>query len=126
MRIAVVGSRGFYDYHLFKMVMDAYCEEQGCVTELVSGGCRNSADEMAERYAREKGLKMTVFKPDWNKHGKAAGFIRNKDIIQNSEKVVAFWNGASKGTKHSIDLAKKYNKETLEVRYDELDIGSKL
>jgi hypothetical protein len=52
-----------------------------------------------------------VFKPDWNKYGKSAGFVRNKLIIENADIVFAFWDGESKGTLISINIAKELNKK---------------
>ena len=51
-----------------------------------------------------------IFRPDWDRYGKAAGIIRNKDIVENSNMVIAFWDGKSKGTASSIELAKKMDK----------------
>jgi hypothetical protein len=50
---------------------------------------------------------------DWDKHGKAAGFIRNQEIVDNCDFVVAFWDGASRGTKDTIDRARKAKISTL-------------
>ena len=45
------------------------------------------------------------------KYGKRAGLIRNEKIVENSSVIVAFWDGESKGTFHTIQLAKKFNKD---------------
>lgn len=103
MKTAVIGSRSFSDYKTLCETLD-----EMDITCIVSGGARG-ADSLSELYAKEKGIKTKIFYPDWGKHGKAAGPIRNNDIIKNSEQVVAFWDGVSRGTKYSIDLAKKLN-----------------
>ena len=46
-----------------------------------------------------------------------AGFMRNTDIINEAELVVAFWDGQSKGTKDSIDKAEKQNKRVLTITF---------
>jgi len=76
---------------------------------MVSGGAQG-ADKLGEKYAHARGMKTVIHKPDWKKYGRAAGMIRNKDIIHDADKVFAFWDGVSKGTKNSIDLAKKEKK----------------
>lgn len=53
---------------------------------------------------------MEVFKANWDKHGKSAGVIRNRQMIEEggATALVAFWNGLSPGTKNMIDLATQY------------------
>lgn len=46
----------------------------------------------------------------WDLHGKSAGFKRNVHIIDDSDEVIAFWDGKSRGTRHSINLAKTAKK----------------
>ena len=79
------------------------------VTLVVSGGARG-ADKMGEDWAKEHGIDTLIFPADWDKHGKAAGYIRNEDIIKNCDQAIAFWDNISRGTKHSIFLCEKYNK----------------
>ena len=100
--IAVIGSRTFTNKQLLFAMLDGF---PGLFT-LVSGGARG-ADSFAEVYAKIHDIPIKVFKPDWDRHGKAAGFIRNKLIIDEADHVVACWDGISKGTKHGIDLANK-------------------
>lgn len=109
MKIAIVGSRWYAEYDVIKeyVLKKIDINEVECV---ISGGA-NGVDRLAEKFAKEFGLKMTVFLPDWNKHGKAAGPIRNKDIVKNADVVFAFWDGQSRGTKSSIELAEKMNKK---------------
>ena len=108
--LAVVGSRTFDDYPKLKKEIDNICKQHGSIAKIISGGA-NGADKLGELYAREHNIPTQIFIPNWNLHGKAAGIIRNRDIIFNSNMVIAFWDGKSKGTKNSIDLAKSYNLE---------------
>lgn len=106
MMIGVIGSRTFNDYKLLSKVLDLYKNFDYII---VSGGA-NGADSLSEKYAKENNIKTNIYLPDWKKYGKSAGFIRNNDIVNNSDIIIAFWDGKSKGTKHSISLAKKQNK----------------
>ena len=106
MKMAIVGSRTFNEYETLRATLEPYKDK---ITEIVSGGARG-ADTLGERWAKEHNKKITIFYPDWDTHGKAAGFIRNKDIVENSDGVVAFWDGKSKGTVHSMKLAEKLDK----------------
>lgn len=105
MKLAVVGSRTVTNYEVVKQVLDGF---EG-VTEVISGGAAG-ADSLGARWATEKGLKLTVFRPDWKRYGRAAGMIRNKNIIDTADEVVAFWDGQSKGTANSIERARKAGK----------------
>lgn len=104
MKIAVIGSRTFTNYELLSSVLNKLE-----IDLIVSGGAKG-ADHLAEQWANEKQIKTLIFKPDWNTHGRKAGFMRNLQIIDSCDSVVAFWDGESKGTKHSLDYAKKIGK----------------
>jgi len=111
MKVAIVGSR---DYpHLNEVETYVRHKLAPVAATLVSGGARG-VDSVAEREARKLGLQCFIFRADWELHGKSAGYIRNHDIVANCDRLVAFWDGESKGTKHSIDLALEM-KKTLEV-----------
>jgi hypothetical protein len=114
MKIAVVGSRSFNDYEYMRARLDALyiTVKDSRMLELVSGGARG-ADKFAEDYAVERKLLMRVYPADWDRYGKSAGYKRNQQIVDYADIVVAFWDGQSKGTKHSIDLAVKQNKQVL-------------
>jgi uncharacterized phage-like protein YoqJ len=110
MKIAVVGSRNF---RYKKFVIDTiittfYLNAPFIRHEFISGGAVG-VDSWAEDCII-KGTIKHIFKPDWDKYGKRAGFLRNELIINEAERVIAFWDGESKGTKHSIDLAIKAGK----------------
>jgi YspA, cpYpsA-related SLOG family len=111
-KVAIIGSRSFEDYELLKEVVGKF----GRDFSIVSGGAAG-ADRLAERYATEFGKAITVFKPDWNRYGRGAGMVRNKQIIAEADAVFAFWDGSSKGTKNSIELAKKADKPIRVVTY---------
>lgn len=72
--------------------------------EVVSGGARGP-DTWGVDCARERGLTTHVYTPEWDKYGKGAGFKRNKTIVENSDEVLAFWDGESNGTKHTVKYA---------------------
>jgi aconitase A len=104
MIVAVVGSRNFNDYDAMKKILDNIK-----IDAIVSGGAIG-ADSLAEQYAKEHGIKMIVHRPNWIKYGKTAGFVRNVDIVNDADMVIAFWDGKSRGTRHTINTAKKQKK----------------
>lgn len=105
MKFGVVGSRNFNNYELLNKTLSEYDN----INYIISGGAYG-ADKLAERYAINNNIKTIIFLPEWSKYGKSAGFIRNKLIVNESDIIIAFWDGKSKGTKLTIDLIKKYNK----------------
>jgi hypothetical protein len=112
MKLAVIGSRDFNNYSLLTETLEQYKSK---ITLVVSGAARG-ADSLGERWALENNIKTLIFPADWDKYGKRAGYIRNEDIIKNCDCVIAFWDGNSKGTSHSLSLAEKYNKPSKIVK----------
>lgn len=104
-KIAVVGSR---DYpHLDEVRQFVF--EQERTTCIVSGGARG-VDRAALDEAARLGMPVENYLPDWTRYGRSAGYRRNEEIVAAADEVVAFWDGVSKGTKHTIDLATRAGK----------------
>jgi hypothetical protein len=80
------------------------------ISWVVSGGAPG-ADSLAEKWAKENKKMLTIYPADWLNLGKRAGYVRNTDIVKNSDMIIAFWDGNSKGTKHTIGLAQKMGKD---------------
>lgn len=112
--VAIVGSRNFPDP--YKAVGDLIGNwEQDYNPKVISGGAQG-VDTAARAMARQYGLEFEEYAADWAKNGKAAGYLRNDDMVRAADIVIAFWDGESKGTKHTIDLALKHRKH-LEVHF---------
>ena len=121
MRIVIAGSREFDDYELLKGTLNHILDEQTASVELVAGHAKG-ADLLAEKYARENGLPIHIIKPDWKTYGRAAGPIRNRQMLdyakEESPLVVAFWDGKSKGTRNTIETARSLGIAVEIVRFD--------
>lgn len=117
--LAIVGSRGFADYDLLCKFLDGYSELGVEIGGIVSGGAMG-ADTLAKSYALERNIPFLEIKPEWDKYGKAAGMIRNKDIVESADEVLAFWDGKSKGTLNSIEYSRKTNKPLVVCKYEDL------
>ena len=102
MKTAVIGSRGLRVDNLEKYLPPD-------TTEIVSGGAMG-VDTCARKYAREKGLKLTEFRPDYALHGRQAPLIRNIQIIDYCDQLFAFWDGRSNGTRFVIRNCRKRGK----------------
>ena len=128
LRIIIAGSRDFNDYELLKKSAIEIITKKTMLpdlTRIVSGGARG-ADTLGERFANEMGLEISRFIPDWDGLGKRAGYVRNAEMAKfaveddNDGMLIAFWDGQSRGTKHMIDLAKRYGLEVHVVNYKEM------
>ena len=105
MKTIVAGSRSFKDYGKFKLIMDHH---KNFITTIISGHA-SGVDQMGERYARENNIHLEIFPADWESYGKKAGYLRNIQMAEHADFLIAFWDGESKGTKHMIDIANKRN-----------------
>lgn len=105
MNVIIAGSRDFNNYELLKKECDTYLSTYKNVV-IISGGARG-ADSLGERYAKERGYEIDRYPANWDEFGKSAGYIRNTEMADNADILIAFWDYKSKGTKHMIDIAKK-------------------
>ena len=106
MKAAVVGSRHYDNYKEVKRVLDTYPN----IEMIISGGAKG-VDSLADKYAREHGITFMMFPAEWDKYGKAAGPIRNEQIVNEADMVIAFLAPDSRGTKSTINIAFKAGKK---------------
>lgn len=112
MKTIIAGSRTITDY---AAVCKAVADSGFAVTEVVSGHASKrkvgeewlpSVDLLGERWSREFLHKApTLFRPNWL-IGKQAGYVRNVEMAEYAEALIAVWDGESRGTKHMIDIAR--------------------
>ncbi len=103
MKIAIVGTRNFSRLDLVKTQLSIIYTKFGTDNiTIVSGGCRG-IDKEAEEIAKTFGFETKTYKADWDKYGKPAGPLRNTTIVENSDIVIAFWDGKSNGTRDTIN-----------------------
>ena len=103
MKIAIIGSRSL-NINCLENYLPKEC------TEIVSGGAVG-IDSLAEKLAISKGLKLTVFLPQYSKYGRGAPIVRNKQIVDHADMVLAFWDGKSRGTLSVIKYCQKTEKK---------------
>lgn len=105
-RLIIAGSRDIDDYALVK---EAFYNSDfaSMPVEIVSGNARG-IDRNGERLSREElGKEPKIFKADWDQHPKAAGIIRNHEMGDYADGLLAIWNGVTTGTKDMIEYANK-------------------
>lgn len=108
MRVAIVGSRGVPRVRVTREIL-AFLRTVPADTIVVSGGAIG-VDSIAEQVAKAVGLDVLIFPvtpEDWRILGRKAGPMRNALIVNAADEVHAWWDGQSRGTAHTIGLAKK-------------------
>ncbi len=74
---------------------------------VVISGAAPGADRLGERWAEARGVRVERYPAEWALFGKAAGFLRNKQMAEVAEALVAVWDGESPGTRNMIEHAKQ-------------------
>ena len=97
MKLAVIGSRGL-NVNIKRFL------PKNNVDLIISGGAKG-IDTLAEKYADENNIPKKIIKPNYEKYGKKAPLIRNKEIIDQADEIIVIWDGKSPGTKFSITYA---------------------
>lgn len=115
-RVIIAGGRDFQDFDLLSKTMDHLLSNINDSITVVCGMARG-ADTLGEQYAKARGYLVAYFPADWGKHGKSAGFIRNSEMAENADALVAFWDGKSRGTRNMIEIAKKRGLKVRVKRY---------
>ncbi len=101
MKLAIVGSREFSNYKYLEGLLTPIKES---IEWIISGGARG-ADSLAERYAQNNKIPFLLFPANWDRYGKQAGFMRNQQIVDEADHMIAIPSPNSKGTRDSIRRA---------------------
>lgn len=112
MRVLICGDRGWCNDRISAQfaTMRAYIYSLPLGTIVIEGEAKG-ADQLARNLALDRGLEVVRFPADWKQYGRAAGPIRNKQMLVEGKPdlVVAFHDNieASKGTKNMLKQAQK-------------------
>lgn len=130
LRIIVAGSRDFNDYELLHDTLMKYLADMDDSNIIGNpsdvkfiSGTERGADVLGEQFAYTYEYDVIRFPADWDTYGKSAGYRRNDEMVKyasyddNFGVLFAFWDGKSRGTKHMIDLAKRYELEVHVVNF---------
>ena len=103
MKTIIAGSRSIIE---FKHVFNAVKKSGFNITEIVSGTAKG-VDRLGELYGKNFKIPVKQFPADWNQYGKRAGMIRNQQMSDYADALIAIYDGVSSGTKNMIEIAKK-------------------
>jgi hypothetical protein len=115
MKVIIAGGRYFDNYELLSTKCDKILQNQDDVT-IISGGAKG-ADSLGEKYAKERGYTLEIFPAKWDEHGKKAGIMRNVEMADNANSLIAFWDGNSRGTKHMVETATNKGLSVRVIKY---------
>ena len=102
MILAVTGSRNYHDYETLEIILESLAPK---ATAIITGGAKG-ADQLAVQYAKAKGLELITIRPDYKKHySKVAPLIRNTEIVERADQVIAFYYEKQSGG--TLDTARK-------------------
>jgi hypothetical protein len=102
MKTIIAGSRTVPEYSIVEDAIKASGFE---ITEVVSGTCRGP-DQWGEEWARRNSIPVKQFPAEWRLKGRAAGILRNEDMGDYADALIAVWDGTSRGTQHMINYAR--------------------
>ena len=101
MKVIIAGSRDITDIgYVIKAVGDACFG----ISEVVCG-CARGVDKLGAKYAESLAIPVKEFKADWKGNGKSAGILRNCEMADYADALIAIWDGQSNGTAHMIKTA---------------------
>lgn len=99
MKVIIAGSRGVNDYSL---VVQAVERSGYNITEVVSG-CATGIDTLGEQWARANNIPIKEMPADWNRHGRSAGPMRNRQMAEYADAAIVVWDGKSRGTRNMVE-----------------------
>ncbi len=109
MKVIIAGSRGITDPAYLQAVMAEIDDPNLDITEVVCGMAKG-ADMLGFDWATENNIPVKRFFPDWDRYGKRAGIIRNREMGDYADALIALWDGSSHGTTHMIGYMKHLGK----------------
>ena len=104
MKLLIVGSRSITDFDLSPYVPPE-------IDGIISGGA-GGIDSLAEQYADLHRLSKYIIRPRYALYGRAAPLKRNEEMVDLADAVLVIWDCSSKGTKYTLDYAKRSGKPT--------------
>lgn len=105
----IAGSRSFEIWrgdHIFDRFVREAVDVLGWPDEVITGACPDGIDSLASEWARDWSCTVTEYPAQWEQHrGHKAAYVRNQLCAEKADKGLFIWDGESRGTRMSIDLA---------------------
>jgi len=113
MKVLVCGGRQYDDAATLASRLSEINRDHA-ITEIIEGGAAG-ADTLARKFGEHEGIPVRTFPADWDTHGRAAGPIRNRQMLEEGrpDLVVAFPGG--RGTANMVKQARAAGVKVLEI-----------
>ena len=115
MKLIIAGGRDFTQGYIVYKVL--YGLDNDIIDEVVCGDAKG-ADTLGAEWAYLHSIPVKHFPADWDKYGKAAGYIRNAEMAEYGDILIAFWDGKSHGTMNMIKAMKLHKKPYIVYNYE--------
>ena len=113
--VLICGSRSINQLNISR-----YIKNIGKIQKIVTGGCRG-VDTIADSWAKANNLETIVYKPNYKVYGKRAPLVRDEEMVEFADVVIAFYDGKSKGTLYTVNYAKKIGRKVIVHLIQEYD-----
>ena len=113
-KVIIAGGR---DFDNPQMIEDTMKQLDMIVTEVVCG-CARGADTLGREWAKKHNIPVKNFPADWDSYGNIAGALRNQEMGDYADFLVAFWDGKSAGTRHMITYMQQIGKHGKVIMYE--------
>lgn len=120
MKVIIAGCRDFHNYELVEETINKLGLE---IDEIVYGGAPG-VDYLGLLYARKHKIKVKTFLAEWTRYGKAAGPLRNQQMAEYGDYLLAFWDGQSPGTRNMINTMKKKGKHGEVIYVNNMEVSN--
>lgn len=113
MKVIIAGSRTIEPPEAF--LNDIIKQSGFDVREVVSGACPKGIDRAGEEWADRRRIHVERFPARWDRHGNAAGPLRNRDMAKYADALILIWDGQSKGSASMLREAEREGLQIFEV-----------
>ncbi|MDD6484160.1 MAG: hypothetical protein PUF72_06245 [Clostridiales bacterium] len=103
MKLLIAGSRSIQKFDISPYIPND-------TTLIITGGAAG-VDTLAEQYADLNRISKLILRPEYKLYRRGAPLKRNNKMVEIADSILIFWDGLSRGTKHTIDYAKKLGKD---------------
>lgn len=112
--VLICGSRSIKNLQISR-----YIRPESCAA-ILHGGAMGT-DAIADSWAKANNLETVIYKPNYKVYGKRAPLVRDEEMAEFADVVIAFWNGVSKGTLYTVNYAKKIGRKVIVHLIQEYD-----